>query len=156
MFHVEHCGGPDKRQPTLFHSLGQDRSEEWSSLSRLVPGDASHPATVIVCPVEVLFPSWLREVDGKQSAPTTVEPLAPLMVSFIAPVFWRPRFESGAHRGPRATPSLGWLGWVKSRINWEIYCERRSGNATRDTSKNMPTLNFTPKYWGYSKTISHS
>jgi hypothetical protein len=96
MFHVEHCGGPDKRQPTLFHSLGQDRSEEWSSLSRLVPGDASHPATVIVCPVEVLFPSWLREVDGKQSAPTTVEPLAPLMVSFIRTSLLAPRFESGA------------------------------------------------------------
>ena len=118
--------------------------------------NASYPATVIVCPVEVLFPSWLREVDGKQSAPTTVESLAPLMVSFIAPVFWRPRFESGAYRGPRATPSLGWLGWVKSRINWEIYSEPRSGNATRYSSKNMPKLNFTPKYWGYSKTISHS
>lgn len=50
-------------------------SVEWLSLSRPVPVNASYPATVIVCPVEVLFPSWLREVDGKQSAPTPREAL---------------------------------------------------------------------------------
>src|ERR1019366_5762095 len=46
------------------------------------------------------------------------------MVLFIAPVFWRPRFEPGAYRGPQATPPFGGLGVVKRRVKWEIYPSR--------------------------------
>src|ERR1019366_3381047 len=46
------------------------------------------------------------------------------MVLFIAPVFWRPRFEPGAYRGPQATPPFGGLGVVNRRVKWEIYPSR--------------------------------